>query len=77
MVVAIMALYVGTKPHIKTAAGTLRIWYRSVGVHQGSVFRLLLFIIVMDKATREARKGVPWELVYADDLELMVESDQE
>jgi len=31
-----------------------------VGVHQGSVPSPLLFIIVLDKFTKEIRKGVPW-----------------
>ena len=37
----------------------------------------LLFIIVMDEATRGARKGTPWELVYADDLVVTAETEQE
>ena len=39
-----------------------------VGVHQDSVLRLLLFIIVLEALSREFRTGCPWELLYADDL---------
>ena len=35
---------------------------------------LLLFIIVMEAITRNLRKGLPWELLYADDLVLMADS---
>jgi len=45
-----------------------------VGVHQGSVLSPLLFAIVMDVVTKEARKGVLHEILYANDLLLMSES---
>ena len=37
-----------------------------VGVHQGSVFSPLLFIIVLEALSRDFRTGSPWELLYAD-----------
>ena len=77
MVAAIMALYVGTRTRVKTVAGISREFGIGVGVHQGSILSPLLFIIVMDEVTRDARKGVPWEVVYADDLVLTEESEQE
>ena len=39
-----------------------------VGVHQGSVLSPLLFILVLEALSHEFRTGVPWELLYADDL---------
>ena len=39
-----------------------------VGVHQGSVLSPLLFIIVLEALSREFRTGLPWELLYADNL---------
>ena len=45
-----------------------------VGVHQGSVFSLLLFIIVLEALSREFRSGVPWEDLYANDLVIIAES---
>ena len=47
-----------------------------VGVHQGSVLSPLLFIIVMQAISRDFKVGVPWELLYADDLVLMEESKE-
>ena len=38
-----------------------------VGVHQDSVLKPLLFIIVLEALSREFRTGCPWELLYADD----------
>merc|ERR1712121_605790 len=39
-----------------------------VGVHQGSVLSPLLFIIVLEALAKDYRIGVPWELLFADDL---------
>ena len=46
-----------------------------VGVHQGSVLGPLLFIIVLEALSREFR-GLPMELVYADDLVLVAEMEE-
>ena len=46
----------------------------NVGVHQGSVVSSLLFILVLEALSRELRTGVPWKLLYADDLVLISES---
>ena len=48
-----------------------------VGVHQGSVLSPLLFIMVLEALSRECRKGLPWELLYADDLVIIAESAEE
>jgi len=37
----------------------------------------LLFILVMDELSKEIKNGVPWELMCADDLALIEESDLE
>ena len=47
-----------------------------VGVHQGSVLSPLLFVIVLEALSREFREGLPMELLYADDLVLMAETEE-
>ena len=44
-------------------------------MHQGSVLSPLLFIIVLEALSREFREGLPLELLYADDLVLMAETE--
>ena len=48
-----------------------------VGVHQGLVLSLLLFIILLEALSGEFRSGVPWEDLYADDLVIIAESLEE
>ena len=48
-----------------------------VGVHQGSVLSPLLFIIVIEALSKDLRTGLPWEILYADDLVLIAESVKE
>ena len=48
-----------------------------VGVHQGSVLSPLLFVAVMEVVTRGVKEGLPWELLYADDLVLVAQSKEE
>ena len=47
-----------------------------VGLHQGSVSSPVLFVIVIEMISRELRAGLPLELLYADDLILMAESEE-
>ncbi|MBJ5496484.1 hypothetical protein JGG50_25205, partial [Salmonella enterica subsp. enterica serovar Typhimurium] len=46
------------------------------GLHQGSVLSPLLFAIVMDVITKDVREGLPWEVLYADDLVLVAECEE-
>ena len=48
-----------------------------VGMHQGSALSALLFVIVMEALSREFRVALPWELLYADDLAVIAETEEE
>ena len=48
-----------------------------VGVHQRSALSPPLFILVLEAHSREFRTGVQWELLYPDDLMLIVDTQQE
>jgi hypothetical protein len=77
MVSAVMALYEGARTVVRTEDGESESFEVKVGLHQGSVLSPLLFLIVMEAVTRNFRGGLPWELLYADDLVLIAESLEE
>ena len=52
---------------VKTSTGTSKKFEIKVGVHQGSALSPLIFILVMEEAMRECKKGASWERLYADD----------
>ena len=77
LVSVIMSLYTESRSQVRTPAGTSKPFDIGVGVHQGSPLSPLLFITVMEEATKAARGEGPWELLYADDLVLTAESEDE
>ena len=74
LVQAVMSMYKRARTVVRTKHGDSDKFEVTVGVHQGSVLSPFLFVIVMEALTREARTGLPWEILYADDLVLVAES---
>ena len=72
-----MILYADSKSRLRLAAGMSEEFRINVGVHQGSALSPLLFILVIDEATKECRVDEIWELLYADDLALTAETKEE
>jgi len=77
LVRSVMAMYTEAMTAVKTQDGPSDKFEVKVGLHQGSVLSPLLFVSVMEVITREARTGLPWELLYADDLVLIAKSEEE
>jgi len=46
-------------------------------MHQGSALSPLLYVIVMEALRREFRVALPWELLYADDLAVQAETEDD
>ena len=68
MVWTVMSLYDGAKTRVRVGSAYSEKFEVKVGVHQGSVLSPLLFAIVVDVITENARRGVANELLYADEL---------
>jgi len=76
LVKAVMVMYEGAQTVVITTEGDSKAYNVKLGLHQGSVLSPLLFVIVMEMISRELRAGLPLELLYADDLILMAESEE-
>ena len=64
----IQGMYVNARSRVRVNGQYSEEFGVGVGVHQGSVLSPLLFILVLEALSHEFRTGVPWELLYADDL---------
>ena len=65
------------KTVVRTVYGNSSGFEVNVGMHQGSALSSLLFVIVMEAVSREFRVAVLWELLYADDLVVIAETEED
>ena len=72
LVSAVMSMYIGPKTVVRTVYGNSKGFEVKVGINQGSGLSPLLFVIVMEAISREFRVALPWKLLYADDLAVIV-----
>ena len=75
IIMVIQSMYEGSTTAMKFKNGESSQFGVGVRVHQGSVLSPLLFIIVMEALSRGSREGLPYELLFADDLVLIAESE--
>ena len=69
----VMALCSNARSRVRTLADTSDEFGIGVGVHQGSAPSPLLFVVVMQEAKDEGL----WDLLYADDLVITAELEEE
>jgi len=67
----------GAKTVVRTVYGNSNSFEIKVGMHQGAPLSPLLFVIVMEALAREFRVTLPWELLYADDLVVIAETEDD
>ena len=70
-------MYIGAKTVVRTVYGNSKGFEVKVGMHQGSALSSLLFVIVTEAISREYRVALPWELLCADDLAVIAETEEE
>src|SRR3989442_5825069 len=66
-------MYEGVTTSVKMNSVESEHFEIKVDVNHGSVLSPLLFNLVMQAIAHNFKKGLPWELLYADDLVLLVE----
>ena len=74
LVDAVRSLYEGASTKVRVGSEFSEVFSVRVGVHQGSVLSPLLFALVLEVVTENVRTGLPYEILYADDLVLMSDS---
>jgi len=77
LVSAVMCMYTGAKTVVRTVYGNSNSFEIKIGKHQSSALSPLLFVIVMEALSREFRVVLPWELLYADDLFVIAETEDD
>jgi len=75
LVSAVLSMYTGAKIVVRTVYGNSNGFEVKVSIHQGSALSRLLFGIVMEALSREFRVALPWELLYADDVVVIAETE--
>ena len=73
----VQGMYTNAQSRVHVGEGYSEEFELKVGVHQGSVLSLLLFIIVLEALSREFCSGVSWKDLYANDLVIIAESLEE
>ncbi|GFR71398.1 RNA-directed DNA polymerase (Reverse transcriptase) domain containing protein [Elysia marginata] len=73
----VKATYKKATTVVRTAHGKTGQFEIEVGLHQGSDLSPFLFTIVLDTISEECRNGLPWELLFADDLAIIDDSEEE
>ena len=70
---AVMSMYTGAKTVVRTVYGNSKCFE----VRGCSALSPLLFVIVVEAISREFRVALPWELLYADDLVVIAETEDD
>jgi len=77
LVSAVISMSMGAKTVVRTVYGNSKGSEVKVGMHQGSALSPLLFMIIIEAISREFTVALPWELLYADDLAVIAETEEE
>jgi len=67
-------MYDNVVTSVRTSDGDTNDFPINIGLHQGSALSPYLFALVMDEVTRDIQGGIPWCMLFADDVVLVDES---
>ncbi|VFQ60860.1 unnamed protein product [Cuscuta campestris] len=68
---AINDMYDGAMTRVRTSGGDSESFSVGMGLHQGSALSPFLFALVMDVLTQSVQEGVPWCMLFVDDIVLI------
>jgi hypothetical protein len=67
-------MYDNVVTNVRTSDGDTNDFPINIGLHQGLALSPYLFALVMDEVTRDIQGGIPWCMLFADDVILVDES---
>jgi hypothetical protein len=67
-------MYDNVVTSVRISNGDTNDFLINIGLHQGSALISYLFALVMDEVTRDIQCGIPWCILFADDVVLVDES---
>ncbi|XP_071713008.1 uncharacterized protein [Rutidosis leptorrhynchoides] len=70
-------MYEGAKSCVRTPVGNTEFFRIEVGLHQGSALSPFLFALIIDELSRGIKESIPWCLIFADDIVLVLEYKNE
>ncbi|XP_071688096.1 uncharacterized protein [Rutidosis leptorrhynchoides] len=70
-------MYEGAKSCVRTPVGNTEVFPIEVGLHQGSALNPFLFALILDELSRAIQECISWCLIFADDIVLVFESNEE
>jgi hypothetical protein len=70
-------MYDNVATSVRTSDGDTNDFPINIGLHQESALSPYLFALVMDEVTRDIQGGIPWCMLFADDVLLVDESRTE
>ena len=77
LVRVIKGLYQDSRTTVQCGAGSTGSFPVNVGLHQGSVLSPFLFALVVDTVSESAKRPLPNDLLHADYLAIVAESEEE
>ena len=70
-------IYKGARTVVRTRSGKTEPFEVKVGLHQGSALSPFLFAVVMDVLSENVRRDMLWDLLFADDLVITAETEEQ
>jgi hypothetical protein len=67
-------MYDNVVTSVRTSDGDTNDFLINIGLYQGLALSSYLFALVMDEVTRDIQGGIPWCMLFADDVVLVDES---
>ena len=74
---AIKDMYENARTCVRTPVGDTKYFPVKVGLHQESALSLFLFATILDAITKDIQDEVPWSMLFADDIVLVGETNEE